>query len=70
MARTWTGKAKEPEPEKPKPEQPKPKGTKTCPRCGGGGEIHVVSAKTKEHGGFDDYDEPCPDCGGTGEVSK
>ena len=68
MARTWTGKAKEPEPEKSKPEPPK--GTKTCPRCKGGGEIRVVSAKTKEHGGFDDYDEPCPDCGGTGEVPK
>jgi len=28
----------------------------------------VVSAKTVEHGGFEDYDEPCGDCGGTGQV--
>jgi len=61
MARIWSGGAKDPQPE---PE----KGSKTCPRCKGYGVITVKSAKTVEHGGFEDYDEPCGDCGGTGQV--
>jgi DnaJ-class molecular chaperone len=64
MARLWLGGSKTPEP------ADSAGGTKTCPRCKGNGQIRVVSAKSKEHGGFDPYDEPCDDCGGTGQIPK
>ena len=65
MARIWSGKNDS----SPPPPSNGGAKTKTCPRCKGYGEITVTSAKTKEHGGFDDYQEDCGDCGGSGEVS-